>query len=54
MVLATGGMADRAREAFGADAAWLFAWSRFAVIFSASGALLDSIQPAASMRASSR
>ncbi|MBX9886260.1 MAG: amino acid permease, partial [Novosphingobium sp.] len=36
----TGGDYRFLREAFGADAAWLFAWSRFAVIFSASGALL--------------
>jgi hypothetical protein len=36
----TGGDYRFLREAFGADAAYLFAWSRFAVIFSASGALL--------------
>ena len=36
----TGGDYRFLREAFGGDAAWLFAWSRFAVIFSASGALL--------------
>ncbi|MFM9934570.1 MAG: APC family permease [Novosphingobium sp.] len=37
---ATGGDYRFLREAFGADTAYLFAWSRFAVIFSASGALL--------------
>lgn len=36
----TGGDYRFLREAFGVDAAYLFAWSRFAVIFSASGALL--------------
>ena len=36
----TGGDYRFLREAFGADAAYLFAWSRFAVIFSASGSLL--------------